>query len=253
MSTCPKWLGGTSRTGLVSRPPSALCVPQIVYRDDSLKDTPSDNASCSAWSNATHLHSSRSAFLLFVLGYLNVVLWYTLELVKDKLFNLVGNITLHRDQVLAAWCLRDGAACGKLLAKVLGHFLQLQPERLQSRDLGYKLALVTLDTFDDDSGFRSAGGLSFFGARCLGCLLLVIFLCACAGFYREGGQGCGGRFWRVVSVPLRPERWQETSLGWQKAGWGTFRIEASMQIRMAALDPLFAFAFGPSEFTELRH
>lgn len=91
--------------------------------------------------------------LFLVLHDLDIVGRYALQqtnAVLDHFENLVTDVSLHNDLVLALRILGDGSACGKLRCKLLGDLLQVDTEGFEAIDGGYVLPFIALDALDDD-------------------------------------------------------------------------------------------------------
>lgn len=126
--------------------------------------------------------------LLLILDQLNVILRNILVLLQKELLNILAQITLHRDLLAATRQLSHARARRKLLAKVLGHLLDIEAKRLEPADGGDVLALVALDALDCDFARGAGLGLTLLCGcgfvRFLGGVLFGAFL----GFDGERGE-----------------------------------------------------------------
>src|SRR5690348_2179763 len=99
----------------------------------------------------TYLRSTTlRLLLLLILNQLHIILGHLLILIHQKLQNILTQIALHCDLLATARYLRHAGPSREFLAKVLGHLLDVEPERLEPLHSGDVFALVALDTLDQD-------------------------------------------------------------------------------------------------------
>lgn len=132
------------------------------------------------------LACSRS-FLLLVIDELDVVLGYLLVLFEQELLNFIADVALNNNLLAARRGLGDTRARGELLAKLLGDLLQLEVKGLEARDGRDVLALVPLDTLDDNGAGGALVGLLLLGGLRLGRFLKGVLLGPLLRFDREVG------------------------------------------------------------------
>ena len=130
-----------------------------------------------------------AGLLLLILYKLNVVLGYVFVLLQQKLLDLAADVALHDNLLATAGGLGDGRARRELLAKILGHFFELEPKCLETGHRRDKFALVPLDPLDRYDTVGELVGLLLLGRLGLGCLLLGVLGRALLCLEREGSGG----------------------------------------------------------------
>jgi hypothetical protein len=196
-------------------------------------------------------HSHLILLLLLILNQLNIILRHLLVLVHQKLLYILAQIALHRDLLAAAGNLGDAAARRKLLAKVLGHLLDVQAKRLEALYGGDVFALVAFYAFDEDLGGGEFFGAARFGRGGFGGLLLRVFFGAFLGVEGEGGhvvfygfcEGVSKGFW-ILRLP---------SMSRVRDMVRAFRVQLAVHVWVFVLKPLLAFLGGAAEFAVLSY
>lgn len=145
-----------------------------------------------------------TTLLLLILNELNIVLRDLLMIIEQPILHLITHIALHGNLLPTRRSLRHRTSRRKLLAKLLGHLLQIQSKSFQPRNLRDEFPLVPLHALDVH--FR--GGALFALPRFLsfgfGGFLLGVFFGAFLRVYGEGGEVLGSG---VGAVEFRVQVW----------------------------------------------
>ena len=214
-------------------------ISSAISRSDTCSQAPSETVREShrdlTWSSSPtscHLNPSlnaisnllRSSLLLLILHQLHIILRNIRIILPQKVKNIITNIPLHRNFLPTRCRLRHRTPSSKLLPKLLGDLLQIQPELLQPTDLGHVLALIALHAFDDDFRGGALLGLAGLAGGGFGGFLLCVAVGAFLGVDGEAAEVLGE---------------------------GVFAVQAAMEAGVVGGEPFFAFLGCAAVFTVL--